>query len=60
MSNHLHVILRNRPDIVADWADDEVVRRWWNLFRLRRDDVGNPAEPEEWELSLAASQAVFG
>lgn len=38
MSNHLHVILRNRPDVVAGWTDDEVARRWWNLFPLRRDE----------------------
>ncbi len=36
MSNHLHVILRSRPDVVADWSDDEIARRWWNLFPQRR------------------------
>jgi len=52
MANHLHVVLRNRPDVVGTWSDDEVARRWWNLFPLRRDDDGSPAEPEAWELSL--------
>ena len=52
MANHLHVVLRNRPDVVESWSDDEVARRWWNLFPLRRDDEGGPAEPEAWELSL--------
>ena len=28
MSNHLHVVLRTRPDLVAGWSDEEVVRRW--------------------------------
>ncbi|MSR60595.1 MAG: hypothetical protein EXS05_23635 [Planctomycetaceae bacterium] len=51
MSNHLHVILRNRADVVCGWSDDDVARRWWNLFPLRRDDEGRPAEPQEWELS---------
>ena len=32
MSNHLHVILRNRPDVVALWSDSEVARRWLTLF----------------------------
>ncbi len=32
MSNHLHVILRNRPDVVALWSDFEVARRWLTLF----------------------------
>ncbi len=32
LSNHLHVILRNRPDVVALWSDPEVARRWLALF----------------------------
>jgi hypothetical protein len=32
MSNHLHVILRIRPDVVALWSDQEVARRWLALF----------------------------
>src|SRR5208282_5945106 len=32
MSNHLHVILRNRPDVVAFWSDSQVARRWLTLF----------------------------
>jgi hypothetical protein len=30
LSNHLHVILGTRPDIVEMWPDEEVVRRWLN------------------------------
>jgi hypothetical protein len=41
-SNHFHVIVRNRPDVVANWSDAEVARRWWNLFPKRRDDDGLP------------------
>ncbi len=32
LSNHLHVILRNRPDVVATWSDEEVATRWLRLF----------------------------
>jgi len=32
MSNHIHVILRIRPDVVALWSDQEVARRWLALF----------------------------
>ena len=35
MSNHLHVILRNRPDVVALWSDQEVARRWLAVFPRR-------------------------
>ncbi len=27
MSNHFHLVLRNRPDVVALWSDREVARR---------------------------------
>ena len=50
LSNHFHVVLRNRPDIVRGWSDDEVARRWWNLFPMRKDG-DRPAEPEEHELA---------
>jgi REP element-mobilizing transposase RayT len=50
MANHLHVVVRNRPDVVATWTDDEVVRRWWNLFPMRRNPDRTPAVPTESEL----------
>lgn len=28
LGNHLHLILRNRPDLVRTWSDEEVARRW--------------------------------
>ncbi len=31
MGNHLHVILRNRPDVVRQWSDEDVARRIWAL-----------------------------
>jgi REP element-mobilizing transposase RayT len=57
MSNHLHVILRIRPDVVAQWAADGVARRWWRLFPKRRDGQGNPAEPYEHELAMLTATA---
>ena len=32
MSNHLHLILRNRPDVVAAWSDQQVALRWLKVF----------------------------
>ena len=55
MSNHIHVIVRNRPDVVADWPDDEVARRWLALFPLRCNSDGSPAEPYDTELSMITS-----
>lgn len=46
LSNHLHVILRTRPDVVAQWSDDEVARRWLSLFPGQRLDtfLGHPTQ----------------
>jgi len=52
MSNHVHVVLRNRPDVVQGWSDLEVARRWWNVFPKRRDREGNAKEPTDIELQM--------
>ena len=52
LSNHLHVVLRNRPDVVQGWTDLEVARRWWNMFPKRRDRDGNAKEPYDFELRM--------
>jgi len=49
MSNHFHVVLRNRPDVVAEWSDDEVARRWLRLCPARKNEDGSPAEPTDAE-----------
>src|SRR6516162_8445937 len=58
MSNHFHVIVRNRPDVVQGWSDTEVARRWWSLFPKRRDDDGNPREPTDFELQMITANPV--
>ncbi|MCR9200838.1 MAG: transposase, partial [Planctomycetaceae bacterium] len=40
MSNHFHIILRNRPDVVDSWSNEEVARRWRQLCPARRDENG--------------------
>ncbi|MEQ9411146.1 MAG: hypothetical protein RIK87_25765, partial [Fuerstiella sp.] len=50
LHNHFHVVLRNRPDVVEDWSDDDVALRWWQLCPGRRDEDGAAAEPTELEL----------
>jgi hypothetical protein len=51
MSNHFHLVLRSRPDVVAEWDDSEVARRWLMLCPLRRDEHRQPLEPTEEELN---------
>ena len=35
MSNHLHLVLRNRPDIADQWSADEIALRWCRVFPPR-------------------------
>ncbi len=51
LSNHFHLVLRSRPDVVAVWDDEEVARRWLKLCPLRKDDQGQPKEPSGAELN---------
>ena len=52
MHNHLHIVLRSRPDVLETWSDEEVARRWLRLFPKRRNNDGSPAEPTEPELNM--------
>lgn len=52
MGNHMHVILRNRPDVVEMWSDEDVARRIWRLFPKRKDQAGNAEEPHDHELKM--------
>ncbi len=45
MSNHLHLVLRNRPDIAGRWSADEIALRWRRVFPTRDDATGEPVEP---------------
>jgi hypothetical protein len=51
LSNHFHLILRSRPDVVATWDDCEVARRWLMLCPARKGQDGRPLEPNEGELN---------
>ena len=44
MSNHFHLILRSRPDVVATWDDTEVARRWLLICPVRKNSAGDPGE----------------
>ncbi len=50
LSNHFHLVLRNRPDVVAAWSDTEVASRWLRLCPLRKTSDGQAAEPNQSEL----------
>jgi len=53
MSNHMHIVLRSRPDVVRQWTDEQVVRRWLKLFPGRRDvKTGEPAKVTQAKVNM--------
>ena len=57
LDNHLHVVLRNRPDIVRTWCDEEVARRWWFVCPSRKNEDGSVPEPLPCEIKLLLEEA---
>ena len=51
LSNHYHLILRTRPDVVESWSDTEVARRWLMICPHRKDDRRQALPPSEPELN---------
>ncbi|MFG0262144.1 MAG: transposase, partial [Novipirellula sp. JB048] len=54
LSNHAHLILRTRPDVVATWSDHEVARRWMLICPHRRGPDGDALPPTEAEIQSIA------
>lgn len=51
MSNHLHLILRTRPDVVTTWSDEDVVRRWLTVSQLTKSRDGTTREPSATRIA---------
>jgi REP element-mobilizing transposase RayT len=73
MSNHFHLILRSRPDVVATWNDTEVARRWLMLCPKRKPSKrkvsknatskdgsreAQPPEPTQAEINAIVNDPV--
>ncbi|MEJ2109926.1 MAG: transposase [Acidobacteriota bacterium] len=56
MSNHYHVILRTRPDIVDTWTDYEVARRWLTLCPSSIRSKKTTIEEQIHNLSLCTDR----
>lgn len=50
MANHIHLVLRTRPDIAATYSDEEMLRRWWIVARLKRNGREDTGEPTQEDL----------
>ena len=60
MSNHLHLVIRNRPDLCAEWLDGEVAGRWLRLFPRNYNLQGNAIDPKPEQVAqlLANSKKI--
>ncbi|TWU42432.1 transposase [Novipirellula artificiosorum] len=58
MSNHMHQILRNRPDVCAQWSDQDVAIRWLRVFPGRRLEE-HLAEPTENDVKTLVADKVL-
>ena len=50
MGNHVHVMLRNRPDIAINWSAREVAERWLSLHPGRQKRRGKRKQPRRREF----------
>ena len=52
MENHMHLVLRTRPDIVETWSDEDVVRRWLTVTKLAKSRDGSASEPSAIRIAV--------
>jgi len=52
LSNHIHLVVRTRPDVVETWSDTDVVRRWLVISHLTKSRDGQPREISPARIAL--------
>jgi hypothetical protein len=45
-SNHVHLVVRTRPEVVSGWSDEEIARRWLRLCPGRKDPLAVARDEE--------------
>jgi REP element-mobilizing transposase RayT len=59
MSNHLHLVVRSRPDRVAAWTEREVAERWCKLFRGKATiQRGDAYDAVKFQQLLGDAEAI--
>ena len=56
LSNHLHIVVRTRPDVIAGWSNSDVALRWLRVFPGRRIDE-QLADPTTTDVEALADNA---
>ncbi len=60
LGNHMHHVVRNRPDLRDSWTDLEVARRWLQLRRMwtRKVESVHLAVDEAKVIALASTEQI--
>lgn len=57
LSNHFHLVVRNRPDTVEKLSDADVARRWLSICSTHRNKSGESLPPTEAQVTAALGDA---
>ena len=48
LNNHFHLCLIWQPDLVNNWSNEQIARRWWNLHPQGKTDACKQRYIEKW------------
>ena len=51
LGNHLHLVLRTRPDVAETWSDENVIIRWLKIAKLKRGSQDGTWEPTASQIA---------
>ena len=52
LSNHIHLVVRNRPEVVAQWPDREVAERWLRITHVIKSKDGQTKQISAGQIAL--------
>lgn len=53
LQNHYHIVLRADPEILKSWTDEEVVRRWNNIYSVKKALTGESGDLNQQIMEMA-------
>ena len=56
LANHIHLMVRTRPDVAKKWDDRQVVRRWLIITKMKRNGFDRIVEPVEAKINKELSR----
>ncbi len=56
LSNHVHLVIRNRPDVVKQWSNEELAVRWLRVYPGRRLDEELLGDPTKEQIKALLSE----